>query len=304
MKVLLTGATGFVGNHAARALIRGGHEVWATVRADSDRARIADIEPELHLIEHDLLRDGVHILAAIEPELCVHTAWYTEPGRYLTARVNVDLVAASARLALALADGGCRRFVGVGTCFEYDVDRGQLSEETPPRPRHLYSASKLSLFLLLEQIEPLTGMETAWARLFYMYGPHEDERRLVASVARALLRGERVDVTPGEQIRDFLHIEHVGTALTAIALTTIRGAVNVGSGEPVTVREIVETLSRLAGRDDLISLGARPYPDDEPMVVYANTDRLRGNVGWRASYTLAAGLAATVAWWRGRIGPV
>ena len=298
MRVLLTGATGFVGSQVARALLREGHEVWAVTRTGSDRSRLADIELDLRVVEHDLLRERPDALAELNPELCVHAAWYVEPGRYLSSPVNVDFVAASARLAHALGTAGCRRFVGLGTCYEYDTDLGRLAEDAATRPRHLYSASKLSLHLLLEQIAPLAGLEVAWARLFYLYGPHEDERRLVPSVARSLVRGERVEVTPGEQVRDFLHVADVGGAIAAIARSSTLGPINVCSGEPVTVREIVETLGRAAGRPDLIAVGARPYAPDDPMVVVGDNRRLREETGWTPTIELAAGLERTWDWWK------
>jgi nucleoside-diphosphate-sugar epimerase len=303
MRVLLTGVTGFVGSNVARALVAQGHEVVATVRSDSDRSRIGDIEPDLRLVEHDFLRGDAESLAELQPELCIHTAWCVEPGEYLLSPLNVDFLAASAHLALSLSRSGCRRIIGVGTCFEYDTTTGRLSETTPARPKHLYSATKLSFSLLLEQICVATGVEVAWARLFYLYGPQEDERRLVASVARSLLRGERVEVTPGEQVRDFLHVADVGSALAAIAVSPVQGAINVCSGEPVTVREVVETLGRLAGSPELVAFGARPYAEGEPMVVFGDNGRLRDEVGWVPRFQLVDGLGETWEWWRRQVAP-
>ena len=221
-------------------------------------------------------------------------------GPLPASTLNIDLLAASASLGRVLGRSGCRRFVGVGTCFEYDVERSPLSEDAPTRPCHLYSASKLSLFLLLQQIGKLTGMEVAWARLFYLYGPWEDERRLVASVASALARGERVELTPGEQVRDFLHVADVGSALATIAAGDLRGAVNVASGEAVSVREVAETLAGLAGRQDLVVLGARAYSPGDPMTVLGDPTRLRSQCAWRPSRSLREGLAETLGWWRER----
>ena len=117
MKVLLTGATGFIGSHVARELVRQGHEVHALVQPEIDRSRIADIASSLRFIQADLL-DTSTIFQPPSVDLCIHLAWYVEPGKYPQSPLNKDWVAASLRLAHALKDAGCRRFVAAGTCFQ------------------------------------------------------------------------------------------------------------------------------------------------------------------------------------------
>jgi nucleoside-diphosphate-sugar epimerase len=235
----------------------------------------------------------------IRPELCVHAAWFTTPGKYMTGRENLQLLDASLGLATALADAGCPRLVATGSCFEYDLELGYLDEGSPTRPRSLFAASKAALQLLLEQLGEQAGMETAWARLFYLYGPAEDEQRLVPAVVGALLRGEPTKTTPGEQIRDYLHVDDVATAIRAIAASGTTGIVNVGSAEPVMVRDLVTTMARLAGRPELVELGALPYRQGDPMVVCAVNERLRAT-GWEPRFTLETGLEDTIGWWRDR----
>ena len=215
----MTGTTGFIGSHVARVLARQGCEVHALVRNSSDLGRIADIAPLLHPVRCDLLdidELDAH-LKRVQPDLCIHTAWYAVPGKYLTAVENLGLLSASLHLASRLAELGCKRFIGVGTCFEYDTHLGYLSESSPTKPRSLYAASKLALQIVLQQLASATGMTIAWVRLFYQYGPWEDERRLVPSIICSLLRNQEAKVTEGEQIRDFLHVEDVAEAVWAVA---------------------------------------------------------------------------------------
>jgi nucleoside-diphosphate-sugar epimerase len=142
-----------------------------------------------------------------------------------------------------------------------------------------------------------TTTALAWARLFYLYGPGEDRRRLVPSVALALLRGEPARTTPGEQRRDFLHVDDVAGALVAVAQSNVVGGVNIGSGRAVAVREIVETLGAITERPDLVELGALPYAEGDPMLVEADNRRLTEECGFTPRWSLAEGLRDTVRWW-------
>jgi nucleoside-diphosphate-sugar epimerase len=298
MKVVVTGANGFVGAHVVRALMSRGDDVYAAVRPTSNCRHLAGSR-EPTWLEADFTDDeGRKRIAAAGADVCVHAAWYAEPGKYLASPTNVDLMAGTLHLAEELARSGCRRFVGVGTCFEYDTEAGYLSERTPLAPAHLYSAAKAGTYLALRHLGDAASMQVAWARLFYLYGPDEHPARLVPSVARALLRGEPARCTPGAQVRDFLHVEDVGSALASIAHNDVCGAVNIGSGQPVTVAALVQTLGELSGRPELVQLGALPYGPRDPMFVCADVRKLHSSTEWRPRWSLREGLANTLAWWR------
>jgi UDP-glucuronate decarboxylase len=299
MRVLLTGATGFIGSHVARLLLREGCEVSVLLRGGCDRTRIAAIDSRLTALEGDLLSSNLssHIQRT-RPEVCIHCAWFAKPGQYLRSRENIPFIDATLRLALLLAESGCRRFVGLGTCFEYDTSAGYLSETSRVAPSHLYSACKVSTWLTLEQAAASTSMQVAWARLFYLYGPFEDASRLVPSVVRAILESREAKVTAGEQVRDFLHVEDAASAVCAIARSRVSGPFNVGSGVPVTVRDLVSQMGAITGRSDLIALGALPYSESDPMFVCANNRKLTTECGWSPRYTLKSGLEHAVGWWR------
>lgn len=267
MKVLLTGATGFIGSHVARLLVREGHETYAVLRNHHNVWRIEDIVHKLKVVSCDLSAGealNAH-LSLIKPDVCLHLAWYAEPGKYLDGHENLSLVTASLSLVSQLARQNCARFVMTGSCFEYDTSVGYLSEKSPVKADSLYAASKLAVELVTEQLAKTTGMSVAWPRLFYQYGPFEDPRRLVPSVICSLLRGERARVSLGEQVRDFLHVDDVAEAIWAVATSDLRGPVNIGSGRPVTVRSIAERIGALLNRSDLIDYGALPYEPSEQM---------------------------------------
>jgi nucleoside-diphosphate-sugar epimerase len=295
MRVLLTGAGGFIGSYIARQLVREGHEVHALVRPRTDLWRITDIEPSLQFIRGDLLNPSFG-LPSSDFDLCVHLAWYVEPGKYLHSSLNKDWVEASLRLARYLKLTGCRRFVAAGTCFEYATSDPPQHESTPTVPSTVYVQSKLELLQAL----PSVGIDFAWARFFYQYGPYEDSRRLMPVIINLLRRGEETQLVPGDRIRDYLHIEDVASAVCAVAQSSLTGAVNIGSGEPVTVRDVALKIGSLLDRVDLIKLGARPWSPTEPMHLLADNTKLREGTGWKPRYNLEDGLRQTIDWWKSR----
>jgi UDP-glucuronate decarboxylase len=137
--------------------------------------------------------------------------------------------------------------------------------------------------------------------LFYQYGPFEDERRLMPSVICSLLQNKTARTTKGEQIRDFLHVEDVASALWAVAQSNLTGPVNIGSGKLVTVRAIITTIAEIIGKPGLVNLGALPYGPSDPMFVCANNHRLVENTTWAPRFELEDGLRQTIEWWEERL---
>jgi nucleoside-diphosphate-sugar epimerase len=299
MKVLITGASGFVGLPLVR-LAASRCEVVALVSPRGNTVQLDEIAPKVTLVRGDLTDDGtIERLVQTKPEVCIHAAWYTNASDYLDSPRNVDSLSATLRLALRLGAAGCQRFVGVGTCLEYGTSGAvPLTESSPLDPGRLYSACKVGAWHALRQVGRLTKMAVAWARLFYLYGPREDARRFVPSVVGALLEGRDAAVSPGGQVRDFLHVEDAAAALWAVTSSSVQGAVNVGSGQPVTVAHIARTLGTIVDRQDLVKLGALPYRPGDPMSVCADVRRLTEECAWKPQSSLEAGLRRTVAWWR------
>lgn len=116
-----------------------------------------------------------------------------------------------------------------------------------------------------------------------------------------MLKGKRIAVTAGKKIRDYLHVEDVASALIAVAFSEFEGAVNVGSGQPVSVRELVETIARSIGGESLVDFGARPANLLDPPYIVAENSLLTKKIGWKAKFSLIEGIENTIAWWRNRI---
>ena len=301
-RVLLTGAAGFIGSHLARLLVDRGHQVIAIIRPGDRRWRIADIDSRLSILEGDLshLSSLIDRIRPHQPDICIHLAWKGWSGK-AEADANLSSLGISLELLRSMPALSCRRFVAAGTCFEYDLACSPLAESTPLRPHDLYGACKKSLFEVAQEFSALTGVSVATPRIFYSYGPYEDARRLVPSITQSLLRGEVAKVTPGEQVRDYLHVEDIASAIWAVAESDVTGAVNIASGQQVTIAQIAQRIGELLGRKQLVQLGALKYRDGEPMHILGDATRLRQGLSWTPRFDLDRGLAQTVEWWHEKV---
>lgn len=298
-RLLITGAAGFIGRHAAQAAAAGGWDVHALVRA-VPASRVDGVA--YHAV--DLLDDPDGMRAAVAgigATHLLHLAWYAVPGLYWTSAENFRWVTATLALADAFAAAGGERLVAAGTCAEYDWRFGFCSEGvTPLAPATPYGVAKDSVRRLLTAWSEQAKVRFGWGRVFFLYGPGEQPQRLVPSVATAILRGETAQCTAGTQFRDFLHVRDVAEAFLAFVRSDVEGAVNIGSGRPVAVRDIIGTIAGQLGAPGRVALGARPMADEPPLVV-ADVRRLQSEVQWSPRYDLTSGLRETIDWWRKRV---
>lgn len=298
MKVFVTGASGFIGSHVIRSLINANHEVLALAAPGDNLWRIQDILFRLELLRGTLqgISHFQNRLQTWRPHTCIHLAWYAEPGKYLDAMENIESLQDSLQLLRTLSKCGCAHFIGAGTCAEYEMKPGLLMEDDKTKPETLYAASKLSLQLMGSQVAKQSGMRFAWGRIFHLYGPKEDARRLVPSAIIKLQEGKRFFATPGEQNRDFLHVTDVANAFLVLAEEQATGIYNICSAEPITVKSLLNLIGDLTGNTGLIVLGAVPYREWEPMFVCGNNDRLKA-MGWMPNVDLPSGLQDAISWW-------
>ncbi|APB35147.1 NAD-dependent epimerase/dehydratase [Gloeomargarita lithophora Alchichica-D10] len=255
--IAITGATGFVGRHILHYLLIHNHDVTVLTRSNNahklpKRVKIFETEDIFNEASSKL------ILALQRIEVIIHSAWYVEPTKYLTSPLNMDCLKGTLQLAQAFAEAGGRKFVGIGTCFEYDLNYGFLSVQTPLVPKTLYAACKVSAFQTLSHFLPVLGVEFLWCRLFYLYGEGEDSRRLVPYLKAKLRAGETAELTSGNQIRDFMNVSDAGEQIVKATLSSTQGAFNICSGLPITVKQLAEQIGDQFGRRDLLKFDARP----------------------------------------------
>jgi len=294
MRILLTGATGFIGSAFTRLALHRGHRVAGlAIPSESIPAGLPASDNLLWL--RGTLDDAPwKAMAGFVPEVCVHTAWITTPGVYLEAPENERFRDTSHLFLRRVQELGANHVVGLGTCIEYQISSQPLSEErTPITPTTLYARCKNDLRLALESDSRARGFRFCWARIFYPYGPGEHPSRLCTSLIAKLSRGEEVVLKTPRSTKDYIYIDDIASALLQLVEQRAEGGVNVGTGIGVTVWELAQALGRMLGRPELVKRTEPELPDPLGYVV-ADSSRLR-RLGWEPQYDLEQGLGKLLA---------
>lgn len=266
--ILITGAFGFVGKQVLKILLAEGIHVRVVVRDDSvvelNHTNNMEVVRSRNLFKEDRGWWEENLKGV---DTVLHLAWYAAPGHYLNSAINFECLTGSLILASACTNSGVKKFVGIGTCFEYDVSEGYLSTETPLLPQTIYAAAKASTYFSLSNLFALKKVDFAWCRLFYLYGEGEDPRRLVPFLIEKLSRGETAELTSGNQIRDYSDVAVVASKLIGVVRSEITGPINICSGIPITVREFATKIADQYDGRHLLQFGARPDNDMDPPCV-------------------------------------
>lgn len=269
MKVAVTGASGFIGQHVLAELARSSVEVVAVTRT---AARLPTANTAIKIVEMDIGRpDSNNFDRLGRPDVLIHLAWDGLPNYKSLHHFETELPR-QYRFLKALVDAGLPSLLVTGTCFEYGMRSGPLSEDMDTLPRNPYGYAKDALRKQLEFLRSTTAFTLTWARLFYMYGEGQPMSSLYPQLKNAVLRREPLfNMSGGEQLRDFLRIEEVARLLVALARNHAdAGVVNVCAGKPISVRNLIEEWLEQNGWQITLNLGYYPYPDYEPMAFWGD----------------------------------
>ena len=298
-RVLVTGASGFIGRHCLHKLKARGYDVHAVSR---DARQAPSQYAHWHTADLLDLTCIPRLMEDIRPTHLLHLAWHVAPGSWASSGGEQYLrwVQSSLELLIRFTEISGNRVVMAGSCTEYDWQfDGACSETaTPLKPNTLYGVCKNALQQQFSKFCEEVGLSSAWGRVFFLYGPFENKARLVPSVINAILSGEAAHCTSGTQIRDFLYVEDVADAFVALMDSDLRGPVNIASGQPVALMDVIYAIADKLGSRDLVRLGSRPMPANETPLVAADISRLSDELGWKPQYDLDSGLNKTITWWK------
>lgn len=274
LRVAVTGASGFIGRHVLKELLRVGcNEIVAAARC-SERLAVQD---GIRTVVMDIAQPAADAFGELgQPEILIHLAWGGLPN-YRSLHHFASELPLQFRFLRQLVESGLDSLVVAGTCFEYGMQSGCLSEGLPTRPSNPYGYAKDALRKQLEFLQAERSFQLAWARLFYMYGEGQPRTSLYAQVQEAAMKGEKIfNMSGGEQLRDYLTVSEVARQIVALALHgRDAGIVNVCSGEPVSIRMLVERWMREKDWALALNLGHYPYPSYEPMAFWGDASRIQ-----------------------------
>ncbi|CAN5256004.1 NAD(P)-dependent oxidoreductase [soil metagenome] len=277
MKILVTGATGFIGQYVVRQLLADGHTVIAT---GTNQARASQFNwfDQVTFVEYNLpvVGDNQNLYDYFDqPDALIHLAWQGLPNYKATFHFEQSLFPQYLFLK-NLIHNGLRNVTVTGTCFEYGMQDGCLSEDQSSMPANPYALAKDTLRKMLEALQTEHSFSLKWARLFYMYGDGQHPNSIIPLLNRAIEQGETVfNMSGGEQLRDYLRVEDVAIYLCRLATqTNTSGIINCCSGQPISIRRFVENYLHTRNATISLNLGYYPYPDYEPMAFWGNNQKL------------------------------
>ncbi|MFY7965263.1 MAG: NAD-dependent epimerase/dehydratase family protein [Chitinophagaceae bacterium] len=273
-KILVTGATGFIGNYVIEVLLQRGFSVIAT-SSNIEKAKQFNWFNKVNYAELDFdkLDNNTNYFEYFnKPELLIHLAWQGLPNYKDQFHLTKNLPQHQLFLSNIIANG-LKDVTAIGTCFEYGMQEGELNEKMECFPDNAYAKAKNDLRIYLETL----NINLKWVRLFYMYGKGQNQKSLIAQLETALANNENIfNMSGGEQIRDFMPVEEVAENIATIAIQTrIVGVINCSSGQPITVKEFVENYLQQKNKVIKMNLGFYPYADFEPMNFWGNNDKLK-----------------------------
>lgn len=300
-RIMVTGASGFIGSHVLAALDHRDAELHGIGRNPSKFLNAGRVN--WHQVD---LQDSVQtdaLMRKVRPDLLIHLAWDTTPGDYWKSIDNIRWLESTLRLVRLFHEYGGERVVGVGSCAEYEWSKGTLVEyQTQLSYQTTYATCKNYAHALLQDYSEKTGLSYAWARLFFLYGPHEQEGRLVPYVINSILTGSDVVLKNGAIKRDYLYVGDAAKALVCLLESSYNGVINIGSGKGIRLDRLAERIADMIPGETEIRSESASFAEEYPLV-RASIELIR-HQGWSPSTPLDEGIRSAIDWWKKRSGGI
>ncbi|MCX5886700.1 MAG: GDP-mannose 4,6-dehydratase [Proteobacteria bacterium] len=304
-RVLVTGAGGFIGSHLVKRLLDEGARVHILLKKNGPVWRIKEVLNRLIVWESDItdLNSLQSIIPRSDPQIIFHLAALVDVSRswdMILPMTNTNIIG-TINLLTALRPCRYETFIQTSSSEEYGyAEPSPLKEDQRESPLSPYSFSKVSSTFFCQMAVKTFDLPITIVRLFPTYGPSQESSMVIPSAIRDLLLKREFKMTPGEQKREFNYVDDVVDAyLKVAACRKVQGEViNIGSGIPYKVKDVVNMIKELIGGDTTVDMGARPYRKGERMECYCNNEKLKKLTGWSPQVSLKEGLRLTVEWYR------
>jgi nucleoside-diphosphate-sugar epimerase len=301
MRILITGATGFIGSFLLTKLITEGHEIAILIRNESDDWRINEIISHCHVIyvNYESIENCEDKILSFEPELVYHIGWSgvgnDQRNNEILVTKNIDFTLALVKILLKT---NVKAFIGLGSQAEYGPYHCAINESFATNPTTLYGIAKLSAYNLLNYSLRKSKIRFCWLRLFSSYGPKDNDTWLIPYLTKSISKGEKPSLTKGEQIWDYIYINDVISALLAVGYSeNASGIYNLGSGIGYSLKNIITMIRDKVDPEIELGFGEIPYRNDQVMVLKADNTRLCLETGWSPETTINEGLEITINWY-------
>jgi dTDP-6-deoxy-L-talose 4-dehydrogenase (NAD+) len=254
--ILLTGATGFIGQRVLEELKKDKKNRIKVITRGINNTALENNNIEVIKTKNAFTESMKWWEDCCNDiDLIIHLAWYVEPGKYLNSNKNFQCISGTTNLVRAAKIKNVKKFVGIGTCFEYDLsDREVKTVDSKLKPRSLYAASKLACFHLISNFYKNTSIDFLWLRLFYLYGEGESEKRFYGHIVKQLKQDKFVYLNFPDKVRDYLEISEASKKITNYALSKAVGVKNICSGRAVTLYDFAYNIAKRYNKCSLIKV--------------------------------------------------
>ena len=278
MKVLVVGSTGFIGSHIMDNIRQHTDiDIIATTRnIEKAKKFLWFNNKKVNIIEFNITQTSSDVYGRLQrPDIMIHLAWDGLPDYKNIIHIEQNLYK-NYFFIKDMLSGGLRNLTVTGTCFEYGIKNGPLSEDMKTNPVTSYAVAKDSLRRFLQELQKIKNFDLKWLRLFYAYGKGQSQKSLLSQLDAAIKNNEKIfNMSDGEQLRDYLTVEKLSEYIVKITFQSkITGIINCCSGKPISIRNLAENYIKEKDADIKLNFGYYPYPDYEPVAFWGDNSKL------------------------------
>jgi nucleoside-diphosphate-sugar epimerase len=300
-KIIVTGATSFIGNRLIEKMQHEGYFVYAVIRENSLNCRTIKQTAHLNIIECNLdSLDRLPSLIDTKCDVLVHLAWEGARG---TGRNDPLLQESNYRNSLKILDAatalGARKIITAGSQAEYGIHKDKITEETLCLPNTEYGRYKLKLYNTALELSGKLGFKFIEPRFFSIYGPGDHETTMVTSTIRKMLRNEDCPFTDATQLWDFLYVDDAADAVFSLVESDCEsGAYNIAKGESQPLCDYIKEMHRICQSNSRLLFGQVPYTQAGKVNLQADVSKLRSQTGWKPQTEFKDGIAEVISYCR------